>query len=59
MEIKKALEYDLSSRQVLGDITLPGSSGIANHALVFMLGGKKYQGYVDRLLEFTFPIFFT
>lgn len=40
MEIKKAVEYDPSSKTVLGKITLPGHQGEANHGLVFMLGGK-------------------
>lgn len=40
MELKQAIEYDPSSKTVLGQITLPGHSGHANHALVFMLGGE-------------------
>lgn len=46
MEIKRSVEYDASSKQVLGDVTLPGSSGEANHALVFMLGGMVYDKYM-------------
>lgn len=42
MEIKQAVEYDASSKIILGDITLPGHNGKANHALVFMLGGKQF-----------------
>jgi hypothetical protein len=42
MEIQKAVEYDPSSRQVLGSVTFPGGSGDANHALVFMLGGMFF-----------------
>lgn len=42
MEITRAVEYDSGSRQVLGDVTLPGHNGPASHALVVMLGGKQY-----------------
>lgn len=42
MEITPAVEYDPSSKRIMGDITLPGTSGPASHGLVFMLGGKKY-----------------
>ncbi|XP_067929649.1 uncharacterized protein [Watersipora subatra] len=45
MELNKAVEYDPSSKKVLGQITLPGHQGEANHRLVFMLGGiaKKME----------------
>jgi hypothetical protein len=39
MEIKQSYDYDPSSKQVLGDVTLPGNTGPANHALAVMLGG--------------------
>jgi hypothetical protein len=40
MEIALGLEYDPSSKEVIGDVTLPGCSGTAKHALVAMLGSK-------------------
>lgn len=45
MEIKTAVEYDVSSKQVLGKVTLPGHSGTANHALVVMLGGTLISSF--------------
>lgn len=39
MSITPNIEYDQSSGQLIGNVTLPGHSGIATHALVFMLGG--------------------
>lgn len=39
MEISKSYDFDPSCKQVLGDVTLPGHHGQANHALVVMLGG--------------------
>lgn len=39
MEIAVGLQYDPSSKQIIGDSTLPGHSGAANHALVLMLSG--------------------
>ena len=44
MEITAALEYDFGSKQILGDVTLPGMDGKANHALVVMLGGNFWFG---------------
>lgn len=38
MVITARNEFDASSKSVLGDVTL-GRGGLANHALVFMLGG--------------------
>ena len=39
MSIAAAIEYDPSCGSILGDVTLPGHSGPATHALVFMLAG--------------------
>ena len=39
MCIQPGLQYDQSSSCLRGNVTLPGHSGIATHALVFMLGG--------------------
>ena len=40
MSITPSVEFDHSSGRILGDVTLPGHSGIATHGLVFMLTGK-------------------
>lgn len=40
MQIQSRVEYDANLKCVLGDVTVPGHEGEANHALVFMLGGK-------------------
>lgn len=50
METKKVVEYDPSNQQVIGDVTLAGSSGEANHALVSMLGGKEKCSAVQKFL---------
>lgn len=39
MELTPAVEYDASSKRILGDVTLPGHQGQATHVLVVMLGG--------------------
>ena len=39
MSIEATMEYDASSRTVLGGVTLPNHTGIATHGLVFMLSG--------------------
>ena len=39
MSIKAGYQYDTSSSCFRGDVTLPGHSGTATHALVFMLAG--------------------
>ena len=39
MSLTSKLEYDAGSDSVYGNVTLPKHSGIATHALVFMLGG--------------------
>ena len=39
MAIKPAVELDNRTGHFIGDVTLPGHSGAATHALVFMLGG--------------------
>ena len=39
MSIKAAVEFDNRSGHFIGDVTLPEHSGVATHALVFMLGG--------------------
>ena len=41
IEVTAAVEYDPSCKRILVDTTLPGSTGRANHGLVFMLGGKE------------------
>lgn len=41
MEISQAVEYDPSSKRIIGDVTLPEHDGIANHGLVLMLGGES------------------
>ena len=40
MEITAAYEYDAGSKQVRGEVTLPGHRGQASHGLVIMLGGN-------------------
>lgn len=39
MCIQESIDLDPSSGYVLGYSDLPGSEGVATHALVFMLGG--------------------
>ena len=39
MSIKAAVEFDNRTCRFVGDVTLPQHSGVATHALVFMLGG--------------------
>ena len=39
MSIEPKTVYDSSSGQVMGSVTLPGHSGVATHAIVFMLSG--------------------
>lgn len=39
MEISTSMEYDASSKEIMGDVTLPGHKGQASHAMVVMLGG--------------------
>ena len=39
MSLRVGLQFDRSSGCLRGDVTLPGHSGGANHALVVMLGG--------------------
>ena len=39
MSISPCVEYDPSSGQLLGNVSLEGHSGVATHALVIMLGG--------------------
>lgn len=41
MQIEPSVEYDSSSKSVLGDVTCGNSTVAATHALVFMLGGKR------------------
>jgi len=41
MEITAAMEYDTSSKQIMGAVTLGDSKDQANHALAIMLGGKR------------------
>ena len=39
MSLTQKVEYDISSGELVGDVTLPRHFGSADHALVFMLGG--------------------
>lgn len=39
MAITSSSVFDISTKQYLGNVDLPGHSGLATHALVFMLGG--------------------
>ena len=39
MSISMSVDYDIQTGQLLGDVTLPGHSGKASHAMVFMLAG--------------------
>ena len=38
MAITPSIEFDAGSGKLLGDVTMPGHSGQATHALVFKLG---------------------
>ena len=40
MRLKSGFDYDPSSGQVLGSVTLDGYGGPAQNALVFIIGGK-------------------
>lgn len=40
MEISPSVEYDPSSKQVIGDVTIKDHEGQATHGLPFMLGGE-------------------
>jgi hypothetical protein len=39
MAITPQIEFDATSGRMLGEVTLPGHTGRATHALVFMLSG--------------------
>lgn len=39
MSITASVELDNRSGRFIGDVTLPGHSGVATHSMVFMLGG--------------------
>ena len=39
MSLTSSIEYDASGGNLMGSVTLPEHTGIATHALVFMLGG--------------------
>jgi hypothetical protein len=39
MSITPSVELDNRSGRFIGDVTLPGHSGVATHSMVFMLGG--------------------
>ena len=39
MSIQAKTEYDISSKSIMGHVTLPEHNGIATHGLVFMLSG--------------------
>lgn len=51
MEITTAYEYDAGSKQVLGDVTLPGQDGAASHGLVVMLGGMFKLIVVNQTIK--------
>lgn len=40
MCIQESITFDPSNGKVIGYSDLPGTDGIATHALVFMLGGR-------------------
>lgn len=39
MFLTEGMNYDVASKSFIGNVTLPEHEGIANHGLVFMLGG--------------------
>ena len=39
MSLKSKMEFDNATGRVIGGVTLPAHKGLANHALVFMIGG--------------------
>jgi hypothetical protein len=39
MSVTASVDFDIRSGNLIGDVNLPGHSGVATHALVFMLGG--------------------
>lgn len=39
MSVTASVELDNRSGRFIGDVTLPGHSGVATHSMVFMLGG--------------------
>jgi len=39
MFLTEGINYDVASKSFIGNVTLPEHEGIANHGLVFMLGG--------------------
>lgn len=39
MSISPSTEYDMRTGRIMGEVTLPGHSGRATHAMVFMLAG--------------------
>lgn len=49
MEMTSSVQYNDSSKSVLGNVTLPGRTGQANHALVVMLGGMYALLYLCAL----------
>ena len=53
MSITPSIEYDASSGQLLGNVTLPGHCGSATHALVFMLGGLSSRWKQTVAYHFT------
>lgn len=57
MAIHAKTEYDQSTSRVYGKVTLPGHSGIATHALVFMLSGicKRWKQTVAYYYTGNYP----
>lgn len=39
LSIESKYEFDATTGSIMGGVTFPGSSGAANHAIVFMLSG--------------------
>lgn len=39
MFLTEGINYDVASKSFIGNVTIPEHNGVANHGLVFMLGG--------------------
>ena len=53
MSLTAKLDFDASTGDIIGDVTLPEHSGRADHALVFMLGGLTTQWKQTVAYHFT------
>ena len=56
MSITPCVEFDTHSGSLLGNVTFPGHSGKATHALVFMLSGIPGVKFVIHTHAFTYLI---